>query len=332
MSEQENPPAEPPVTTAASTETPAPTETPASMETPVSSDAPVSPATPASSDASVSPGTPVPAETLASPEASASPDPGASVPAGRRPNGRRVALATGALLLAGAVVAGVGTTVVIVRDADRDAGAPGWKFPAVTADEPEAARGQGLAGMLLPYGGTEGWTRGPDLDEFGSDVQLSGAQATALRKKSLSDLPRSQRLRLEKQIDKQRIQGMAMRSYYNRPADTYSSNEDVYSVSVVLSQLDSKAAVREIATFQSDFLDALDIFRKGPEIKGHKNAKCFLPPKDDDSGLSAMYCSAYVGNVLVSATAQGVEPIDTKDVAAFLRAQLDRVAKPGEAV
>ncbi|MFH9860097.1 hypothetical protein [Streptomyces sp. NPDC017202] len=309
MSEQGNPPTEPPVK--------AP-ETPASSEAPESSASSASPETPASPE--------VPGTTPASPE------PGASAPAGRRPDGRRVALVAGSLLLAGAVVAGVGTTVVIVRDADRDAGAPGWKFPAVTADEPEAARGQGLAGMLLPYGGTEGWTRGPDLDEFGSDVQLSGAQATALRKKSLSDLPRSQRLRLEKQIDKQRIQGMAMRSYYNRPADTYSSNEDVYSVSVVLSQLDSKAAVREIATFQSDFLDALDVFRKGPEIKGYKNAKCFLPPKDDDSGLSAMHCSAYVGNVLVSATAHGVEPIDTKDVAAFLRAQLDRVAKPGEAV
>ncbi|MGV9942811.1 hypothetical protein [Streptomyces sp. NPDC003401] len=300
-----------------------------SSETAASSEALASPKVPAPPE---TPETPAPSELAASSGAPASPGPGASAPAGRRPNGRRVALAAGALLLAGAVVAGVGTTVVIVRDADRDAGAPGWKFPAVTVDEPDAAREQGLAGMLLPYGDGGGWTRGPDLDEFGSEARLSGAQATALRKKSLSDLPRSQRKLLEKQIDKQRIQGMAMRSYYNRPAETYSSNEEVYAVSVVLYQLDSKAAVREIATFQSDFLDALDIFREGPEIKGYKNAKCFLPPKDDESGLSAVHCSAYVGNVLVSATAQGLEPIDTKDVAEFLRAQLDRVAKPGEAV
>jgi hypothetical protein len=271
-------------------------------------------------------------EALASPEVLASPDPDAHVRAKRRPNGRRIALVAGSVLLAGAVVAGVGTTVVTVRDADRDAGTPTWKFPKVTADAPAADRQRGLAGMLVPYGGDEGWWQGPDLGEYGSDAQLSGAQATALQKESLSDLPRSQRKRLEKQIDKQRIQGMAMRSYYNRPADTYSSNDDVYAVSVVLSQMDSKAAVREIATFQSEFLAALDVFRKGPEIKGHKNTKCFLPPKDDDSGITTMLCSGYVGNVLVTATADGVEPLDTKGVAEFLRTQLDRIAEPGEAV
>ncbi|MBA4866739.1 hypothetical protein H1V43_36690 [Streptomyces sp. PSKA54] len=65
--------------------------------------------------------------------------------------------------------------------------------------------------MLLPYG-TDGYTRGPDIDEFGSDAELSGPQAAALRKESISDLPRSQRRQLEKEIDKLRIQGMAMRS------------------------------------------------------------------------------------------------------------------------
>ncbi|MFE9678553.1 hypothetical protein ACFYO5_31345 [Streptomyces sp. NPDC006259] len=262
----------------------------------------------------------------------AAPPTEASAPGRRRLSPRRGALVAGSVLLAGAVVAGVGTTVVVVRDADRDAGTPTWEFPEATADEPEAARRQGLAGMLVPYGGTGGWRRGPDLGEFGSDVQLSGAQATALRKQSLSDLPRSQRRRLEKQIDKQRIKGMAMRSYYNHAADTYSDNADIYTVSVVLSQMESRAAVRETATFQSEFLDALDVFRDGPEIKGHKNAKCFLPPKGHDSGLTTMLCSAYVGNILVSATADGVEPLDTKDVAEFLRTQLDRIAEPGEAV
>ncbi|MER5753130.1 hypothetical protein [Streptomyces sp. NPDC002088] len=242
----------------------------------------------------------------------------------------RLAAVAGSVLLAGAVVAGVGYTVVTVDGADRDAGAPVWKFPKVTAEEKKAATQQGLAGMLVPYG-NDGWSRGPDLAEFGADVQLSGAQATALRKQSLSDLPRSQRKRLEQQIDKQRIKGMAMRSYYSRKASTY-DNDDIYAVSIVLAQMDSKAAVREMSTFQNEFLDALDVFRKGPEIKGHKNAKCFLPPKDADEDLDTMFCSAYVGNVLVTATADGVKPLDTKGVATLLRTQLDRIAEPGEAV
>ncbi|KUO20650.1 hypothetical protein AQJ91_13695 [Streptomyces dysideae] len=248
----------------------------------------------------------------------------------------RIAAVAGSLLLAGAVVAGVGYTVVTVRDAERDAGAPVWKFPDDAKDDEKgktkAAKASGLAGMLVPYG-TDGWVRGPDLGEFGSDAQLSGAQATALRKESLSDLPRSQRRQLEKQIDKQRVTGMAMRSYYNADATSVGNNTDgLYSVSIVLSQMESRAAVRDISTFQSELLDALDIFRDGPEIKGHKNAKCFLPPKVADEDLDSMFCSAYVGEILVTATADGVKPFDTRGVAMLLKEQLDRMAEPGEAV
>jgi len=246
----------------------------------------------------------------------------------------RIAAVAGSLLLTGAVVAGVGYTVVTVRDADRDAGAPVWKFPDAkdAKGEAKAAEPSGLAGMLVPYG-TDGWVRGPDLGEYGADAQLSGAQATALRKEALRELPRTQRRQLEKQIDKQRSTGMAMRSYYNADATGVGNNTDgLYSVSIVLSQMESRAAVRDMSTFQSEFLDALDIFRDGPEIKGHKNAKCFLPPKDADEDLDSMYCSAYVGEVLVTATADGVKPLDTKGAAMLLKAQLDRIAEPGEAV
>ncbi|KOU56761.1 hypothetical protein ADK57_41445 [Streptomyces sp. MMG1533] len=233
--------------------------------------------------------------------------------------------------MVGAVVAGVGYTVVTVNDADRDAGAPVWKFPKTTAEDEKAATAKGLAGVLVPYG-TDGWTRGPDLGEFGSDAQLSGAQATALRKESLSDLPRTQRKKLEKEIDRQRVTGMAMRSYLSGDADALSENEGTFTVSIVLAQMESRAAVRDMATFQNEFLDALDVFRKGPEIKGHKNAECFLPPADDDTDLDTMYCSAYQGDVLVTATADGVKPLDTKGVAMLLSEQLDRIAEPGEAV
>ncbi|MFI1359111.1 hypothetical protein ACH4TV_36915 [Streptomyces sp. NPDC020898] len=257
---------------------------------------------------------------------------------------RRVATVIGSVLLAGVVVAGVGHTVVTVAGADREAGAPVFKFPQAAAggDEVKAASASGLAGVLVPYG-ESGWYRGPDLGEFGYDTQLSGAQATALRKESLSGLPRSQRRQLEKQIDRQRIKGMAMRSYLSKEASSLSDNEGAYSVSVVLARMGSSAAVRDLGTFQQEFLDTLDVFRAGPAIEGHKNAKCFLPPNDDEiegseagedtgPGLETMYCSAYQGDVLVTATADGPAPLDTKGVAMLLSEQLDRITEPGMAV
>ncbi|WP_328938006.1 hypothetical protein OG288_20315 [Streptomyces tauricus] len=240
-------------------------------------------------------------------------------------------VACGALLLG--VVGGVAYTVVAVERADRDAGAPVWRFPKEGADVAVDGDKAGLAGLLVPYEtdpNTDGFTRGPDIEEFGSDSEFSGRQATELRKESVRDLPRSQRLRLEKQIDKQHIQGMAMRSYVS-PPDSLGYDGKVFTVDVVLSQMDKKA-VRDIATFQSEFLNALEIFRKGPKIEGHKNAQCFLPPKDADEKLDLMVCSAYKGDVMVSATAYGAKPLDTKGVAVFLREQLDRIAEPGEAV
>ncbi|MFF4254028.1 hypothetical protein ACFY1L_22765 [Streptomyces sp. NPDC001663] len=243
----------------------------------------------------------------------------------------RVAAVAGSVLLAVAVVVGVVTTVVTVNGADRDAGAPVWKFPVDKAKDAKAAAPKGLAAMLVPYG-ADGWTRGPDIAEFGSDAQLSGAEATALRKQSLSDLPRSQRKRLEKQIDKERIKGMAMRSYVSTDETSSVYTNKASTVSVQLAQMDNKAAVRNLSEFQNEFLDALGVFRDGPRIEGHKNARCFLPPADDKEKLDAMYCSAYQGDVLVTLTASSAKPLQKTGIAMLLKEQLDRIAEPGEAV
>ncbi|MFE0329392.1 hypothetical protein ACFW08_21890 [Streptomyces sp. NPDC058960] len=236
----------------------------------------------------------------------------------------RVAAVTGAVLLAAALVVGVGYTTVTVSGADRDAGAPTWKFPAEQKDsEAKPASASGLAGMLVPYG-TDDLVRGPDIDQYGADAHLSGAEAAALRKESLSALPRSQRLRLEKQIDSQHTTGMALRSYL--------TTDKAFTMDVVLTQLESRAAVRDISTFQNEFLSALNVFRKGPAIPGHKNAHCFLPPTEAGEKLDMMFCSAYQGDVLVTATAYGAGPMDTEGAAALLRTQLDRIADPGKTV
>lgn len=238
----------------------------------------------------------------------------------------RIAAIAGPVLLVGAVVAGSAYTVVTVQDADRDAGAPTWKFPKATSGEAKTKAASSLAAVLVPYDDT--WSRGPDIARFGSDAALSGGEATALRKEAVRGLPRSQRRQIEKGIDKQHTKGMAMRSYL----DGRFPDEGVVTVSIQLAQIEDKRAVRNMSTFQNELFDALKIFRSGPKIEGHKNAKCFLSPKEKEEKLDMMICSAYQGDVLVSAIAYAAKPMTTDGVAYLLREQLDRIQEPGEAV
>ncbi|GAA4787078.1 hypothetical protein [Streptomyces ziwulingensis] len=249
----------------------------------------------------------------------------AALPSGggrRRRSGRIAAVA----VVAAAVVTGVGYTVVTVSGADRDAGAPVWKLPKATAVAAAPAP-KGLDGVLVPYR-TDGWMRGPDLGEFGSDAKLSGARATALQKESLRALPRTARRQMEKEIDRRDVKGMVMRSYVSGAA---SWGKDMYTASIVLAQM-NRTAARDLAHQQSEFAEALDLFRDGPEVEGHENAECWLPPEDDEADLDSMLCSAYAGDVLVTLSADGVKPWDTESVTALLAEQLDRIAEPGEAV
>ncbi|MGW1532170.1 hypothetical protein [Streptomyces aureus] len=244
----------------------------------------------------------------------------------------RVAAVSGAVLLVAAVIGGVGWTASTVDAADRAPGKPTWRLPKAAKDKDKSGKAKaatGLAGMLLPY--DDAYTRGPDLGEFGADARLNGRQATALRKESLRDMPRTQRRRLEKEIDEEHIKGVVMRSYAS--ADAYAVyKKQAFTARVTLSQMENQRTVRNISKAQNELLASLGIFRKGPKIDGHKNAGCFLPPKNSAEKLDMMFCSAYEGDVLVTATVSGIKPLDGPTVARFLTAQLDRITDPGEAV
>ncbi|MGW4561448.1 hypothetical protein ACWEN3_03240 [Streptomyces sp. NPDC004561] len=238
----------------------------------------------------------------------------------------------GAGLLAAAVVAGIGFTAVTVSHADRDPGKPVWKFPAADHHEGRAGKdASGLRGLLVPYSeGSMGYGRGPDIGAFGSDVELTGRQATALRKQSIRDLPPQTRRRLEEMIDKERIKGMAMRSYSR--ADSWSvSRKHAFTLSFELVRMD-RDSVRALSTTQNQLFSALRFFRKGPAIEGHKNAACFLAPGDGGEKLDRMVCSAYEGDVLVGVDVSGHRPLDGNAVARFIGQQLDRIKDRGEAV
>lgn len=250
----------------------------------------------------------------------------------RAERGRSAGVVAGGLLLAAAVVGAAGYTVTAVKDADRDAGTPVWTFPKAAADrKTPAAEATGLAGALVPYR-SDDWTRGPDLGEFGADVMLSGARASALTKESLNGLPRSQRREMEKEIDRRHITGLAMRSYASTGGFHDNEQTGAVTLTVVLTQMKDRAAVRSGAAGQNAFFEAVDVFRAGPRIEGHDNARCYRLPADSDEGFDMMFCSAYRGEVLVSVTAEGVQPFGAKSVAALLTEQLDRIAEPGEAV
>ncbi|MFL4905289.1 hypothetical protein ACJ6WF_19395 [Streptomyces sp. MMS24-I2-30] len=276
--------------------------------------------------AAATPETPAATETLATPEKPA-----------RRIRPRRIAAIAASALLVCAVLGGVGYTAVTVQDADRDAGKPTWTFPPTGDDakgdqqkDREAKKSaSGLSGMFVPFS-SYGYTEGPDLGKFGVDAEFNGAQATDLRKQSLKGLPSSSRREMEKLVDEQHIQGMAMRSYLI-PAGTF-SNDNSVTLSVTLLRLKNSSAVRRMSTSLNTFIDSADLLRKGPEIKGHKGTRCYLTPKGKSDELGTAFCAGYVGDVLVTVTADGPEPIDAGLPTQFFTEQLDRIDDPGMAV
>ncbi|MFG2815787.1 hypothetical protein [Streptomyces sp. NPDC048410] len=241
---------------------------------------------------------------------------------------RRTTAIVGAVL-ALATLAGIGCTAVVVHGADRSPGAPTWRLPEAAKEKSAQEKQSGLRALLLPFG-EERWVRGPDLDRFGSDTELTGRQASDLRRQSLRNLPRSQRLRLERQYEKNPVKGMAMRSYTSTA--WVGEDSDAFTVEMVLTRADQKT-LRSRSQSQREFLDTMKLFRKGPAIKGHEDhAACFLSPAVEWEKVEVMSCSGYVGDIGVTAWIVGAAPLDRKGAADMMRAQFDRINEPGEAV
>ncbi|CAL9306065.1 hypothetical protein [Streptomyces sp. SudanB182_2057] len=250
-------------------------------------------------------------------------------PAPGRPR-RRIGPVLGGAAVALAVVAGVSWTAVVVHGADRDPGAATWQLPKASVGKP--AKDTGMSTLLLPY--EEGrYAPGPDMDEFGSDAELTGAQATAQLKRSLAGLPRSQRLLMERRLGREPVKGIAMRSYAS-PAGASSESGEEFTAQVVLVRMADRSAADSEAALRRRLLGSVESLREGPAVKGHEDdAACFLPPADPDEELGAMVCSGSVGDVLVLTTATAAGPLDRQEEAAdMITAQFDRIEDPGKAV
>ncbi|MFE1438333.1 hypothetical protein [Streptomyces sp. NPDC058739] len=263
---------------------------------------------------------------------------------GRRPaRGRRAAVVAGCVLTAAAVLAGVGATVVTVRDADRSAASPAWKVPKPEygedttdgragdekPDSEQARAAAELTALLMPYD-ADGYVQGPDIDEFTSEAELTGNQAEARLSFFLDGLPRSARKGMEEMIEKRDIRAEVMRSYASQDTARL-ARDGVFTATVELTRLGNRGAVRGYLEGVRA-LAGLEKVDEGPEIKGHKDAECLRGPLDEDEKLEMVFCAATVGDIVVAVTAHGVKALDDDEVARFVRTQLDRIDAPGKTI
>ncbi|CAM5443389.1 hypothetical protein GCM10010222_77100 [Streptomyces tanashiensis] len=261
----------------------------------------------------------------------------AEEPAVQKRGVRRVLLGVvlPSVVVLGLVGGGVTYTAVTVSSADRTAPTQLWgaEEKAEEGKDPATALARGKAGtplskLLLPL--PEGYEFGPDEELYGNDGELGAAEATALMKQTGEGLSGKKRRAFEKEVDKLGIQGIGVRSF----ADL---NSGVVVTFEVASMKDKKA-IKNSFRIHREVMDALEA-RKGPKVKDHRNAVCYLAPEDDSldkkeraAALEEMICLAYDSEVLVTMKAAGAKPFDKAAVAKLLTQQLDHIASPGEYV
>ncbi|MFE4828424.1 hypothetical protein [Streptomyces sp. NPDC056672] len=274
-------------------------------------------ATGATESAAPAPASPAPA----APAVTVAPAPAVASPGRAR---RLLGTVLPAVLVLGAIGGGIAFVKTTVDGADRTAPTTLWRKPD-TEPRPnpdpaehfaEGRTDTDLSRKLLPV--PEDYRLGPDVDEHGNDVSLTAKEATEMFRSIGEGLPAQLRRALNKEIDKLGVKGMAVRSY--------SANSEDLVVQVYLMRMTDRGAVHRWYENQADRPGA----RKGPAVEGYKDARCFLAPKEKESGLAAMECVAYDGELAVDVVARGTEPLDPSAVAELTRDQLDHIASPGK--
>ncbi|NEA56686.1 hypothetical protein G3I60_21735 [Streptomyces sp. SID13666] len=253
-------------------------------------------------------------------------DPASETEAGPAPRKRRaLALGIAAALIAVAAGGGIGYAVLRHDDAaDHKTAAAPWKAPAPARTGEFGAKSGGghygrLGKLLLPV--PETYEPGPDVREFGNDVELDGKQAVAMMKSSVREMSKKNRGAVEKSIDDLHLQGAGMR--------TYSAEGGDYVIEIQIVQVTNKQAAAEHNEFFNEFTKAIGVFRNGPRITGHDKARCVLPPTEPGEKLDAMVCQATEGDLLVTMTVTGTVPLHKTEAADLLKEQLDRIQDPG---
>ncbi|MEU3448646.1 hypothetical protein AB0H29_15695 [Streptomyces thermolilacinus] len=241
------------------------------------------------------------------------------------------------VLALGAVGGGVAYTKKTTDEADRTVPTALWskeqhkpgKDPAGDA----ILRGRSstpMSKLLLPV--PDGYRLGPDMGELSNDDEVSGTEATRQLKDFGRGLAGKDRREFEKKVDKLGVRGLAARSYFEDSDELY--------LEVKIVRMKDRRHIRDMHDLQTKLAGALEL-KKGPKIKGHAKAACFMVPTliDADGHVrtkkpetEGMECTAYTDEIQVTVTATGVKPLDRSEVADFVKQQLDHIASPGEYV
>ncbi|MER5964811.1 hypothetical protein [Streptomyces sp. NPDC002057] len=271
-------------------------------------------------------------------DATAAPAGGTAEPSPRRKRGAgRVLLGIvlPSVLVLGVAGGGVAYTAVTVSSADRTAPTQVWSAPEPVANDEDpaetAARGRAgtpLSKLLLPV--PEGYELGPDQELYGNDGELGEKDAVALMKREGEGLSGKKRRAYEKGVDRLGLQGVAVR--------TYADLDEAAVITVHITRMKDKKRIKESFRLRTEVLEALE-FPKGPKVKDHRNAACYLVPEDEtlkkkerEERLDGMICLAYDSEVMVAVTAASARPFDRAATADLLRKQLDHIESPGEYV
>ena len=259
-------------------------------------------------------------EPWAAPEPWAVPAP-AAAPVRRPGFALRVAASVVAAALAGVAI-GVG---IIKVEYPTPVAAAAPAAPAAAPDQPQpyGAQSNGthfgsLRDLLLPM--PADYKPGPDDGEYGNDTVVTPQQLAADLDDSVKDLPKTERDKAKSVLQGLQEKGEGIRSYRSLNGDM--------ALYMKINQFNQKSVEAENA-FEAAMGSETGLYRLGPEVPGHPEAHCFLPPEDPGAPIDELDCTAAIGDLLVSLHVEGVAPLPKAEAVSVFRQQLDRLALPG---
>lgn len=253
----------------------------------------------------------------------------------RRPQARPAggtALRAGAAVVAAALL-GVGIGIGVLRTQyPEEATAAATQPSASTAPAPAPSatpspsfgtRENGshfgsLRDLLLPM--PDDHRTGPDAGAYGNDTELTEDQRKGWVDDKLRGLPEKLRDALRKDWQDTPLTGAGVRSYV--------AADRSYVVTIWLLRYHQEA-VRADAAWQSVLGSDSGLFRLGPGVPGHEQARCFLPYAAPGARIDRLICSAAEGDLRVEMQVEGLAPLPKEKTVDLFSRQLDRLARPG---
>ncbi|MFJ5882969.1 hypothetical protein [Kitasatospora cineracea] len=245
----------------------------------------------------------------------------APAPARARRRAPRAVAAVAAAVLLGV---GIGEVVIRVHYGDEPAApaaaaapaapAPSASTPAPWGAKPDGSHVGSLRDLLLPV--PDGYRLGPDYKSLGNDGEFVGADLDRAQEEMLSEVPEKYRGRLKDALSTLHFTGAGVRSL--------TRFDNRLTAALKLTRFDQQAVSEQNALFGA-LVDDSDLFRRGPDVPGHPDARCVLPTLRAGDQLDYVTCYSAVGDLVVQLRAEGVAPIDQNKVVDLFRRQLDRL-------